>query len=998
MRSHARGQGRLTLTTFGGAALSRGRPDLEAGVLFGPGKPLALLVYLRCSPDRTASRDHLIDLLWSESHPEAGGHSLRETLSHISRRVGFPVASSHHGRVTLTVDIACDRTAFVDAVDRADRARAVDLYRGHFLPSLKAPGAAGFEQWADLERYRLRRLFTRAAESLAREWLVAARFRDAQQLARRMRDADLEDEAGWRLLLEALLVAGDHGSAAAEADVLEWQLAVGGREPEPATRAVLRRVRQGSAARGAVAQPPMVGREAQLAALLGAWERARSGAGVHLHVTAPGGFGKTRLLKEAHASLSGLGARAIYLAASASARDTTHAFAAELVAALAALPGSAGVPPGVGAALVRLNPALAGRFAAGAEPTVGEAAVWRTLALAELVRAVSDEQPIALLLDDWHWVDSASRPLLQGVLALARSVRALFVTAARPLRTADVPPAASMLRLPALEVRNVRELLDARAKLPRARWAEELPGQLHATTAGSPLVLLDVLQGALDRGALAFDRDGWRCRDPERLGAELEVLRASRVQPIESHPRSVLVLPFAAADAGEIQPFSDGLTEDLIAALSRVESLRVLSWPSARKLKGTDRDAVALANELNARYVLHGSVQADAAELHVSAQLTEAINGISVWGTAWRGTREQFPGVAPEFARAIAAALLVTLSPTEERRLRRRAIPHAGAYECYLRAKEAMSRDTGDGHARAASLLRSALKLAGDNALLYATLGTAYSRHGIMTLENERTRRRCEVCARKALTLDPESADAHFLSGLVQCRRGNLKEGVRDMLRALAISPTHTDALYWCSGWLATLGRSAMARPLAQRLLEIDPLTSTNVCIPGWVEWLAGRFDAAVPWYQRWVALEPGSPVALHVTAMAFIWSQRFDDARETLQRLTTTAPSSPLAQFNPFILCALTGDKTNALAALTPQLVAAAQSYEITSWQMGAFHAMVGANDTAVDWLERAARGGFINYPMLAEYDPFLRRLHGEPRFARLLDEVKREWESLEF
>ena len=297
------------LTTLGAAGLASRAAGSDV-TLLGPGKPLALLVYLHCSPDRTATRDRLIDLLWSETGPEAGGHSLRETMSLIGRRVGFPVASSQHGRVTVTADIACDRTAFLDAVDSAESARAVELYGGQFLHSLKAPGAAGFEQWADLERYRLRRLFTGAAESLARGWLVAARFRDAQQLARRMRDADPEDEAGWRLLLEALLVAGDHGVAAAEADVLEWQLAVGGREPEPATRAVLRRVRQGSAARGGVASPPMVGREPHLAAILGAWERARSGAGVHLHVTAQAGFGKTRLLKEARASLEALGARA----------------------------------------------------------------------------------------------------------------------------------------------------------------------------------------------------------------------------------------------------------------------------------------------------------------------------------------------------------------------------------------------------------------------------------------------------------------------------------------------------------------------------------------------------------------------------------------------------------------------------------------------------------------------------------------------------------------
>ena len=85
-------------------------------------------------------------------------------------------------------------------------------------------------------------------------------------------------------------------------------------------------------------------------------------------------------------------------------------------------------------------------------------------------------------------------------------------------------------------------------------------------------------------------------------------------------------------------------------------------------------------------------------------------------------------------------------------------------------------------------------------------------------------------------------------------------------------------------------------------------------------------------------------------------------------------------------------------MAAITPQLVAAAESSEIACWQLRSYHAMVDARDQAVAWLERAVQRGFITYPMLAEYDPFRKRLSSEPRFLRLLDAVKREWESLDF
>jgi DNA-binding SARP family transcriptional activator/TolB-like protein/tetratricopeptide (TPR) repeat protein len=998
----------LTLKTLGAVSLTRGRRRSRSEtVILGPGKPLALMTYLHCAPNRTASRDRLVDLLWSDGASDAGQHNLRQTIWYIRQHLGAASVTAQRGTVTLVADMNCDRDAFLSAIESTDLERGVELYSGDFLPGAAGAGATGFEEWAGLERYRLRQLFRRAAESVVRDRLLAARFHDAQQLARRVRDTDPESETGWCLLLDALLVAGDRSVAMTEADVLEWHLAVRGREPEPMTRDVLRRVRRRSAelrtgSSPVMPNPRLVGREDQLGAILRAWDAAARGRGARVDVISAAGFGKSRLLTEARDRLAGFGALALYVAARPAARDVAHVFASEVVTALAALPGSAGISTAAAATLVALNPSLSSRFPVREDSAAGDEATRRRLfALLELVQAVSHEQPFMLLLDDLHWADSGSQQMLHGLLERVDRFPVLIVTAARPGSSAHAGTStsnATRIHLPPLEIVAVQELLADLGGLPSASWAQNLPAHLQSIAAGSPLVLLDVLQAALDTGVVTLDSKGWRCGDPGTLLARLEALRACRVQPIESHPRSLLVVPFTSAPSEDLDLLSDGLSEDLIALLSRVGALRVISWSSARKLKGVVKDVGTLSAELNARFVLQGSVRRSERDLHISVQLTNGISGTAAWGDSCRTTVEDLSGVEQRFARSIAEVLLVPMSPTADAHSQRPSISHAGAYECYLRAKEAASRGTPEGDVRAASLLRSALKLGGENAILYATLGTVYSRYGMQMLENEWTRRRCEVCARKALVLDPESADAHFLTGLVHCRRGNLKEGVRDMLRALAINPTHTDALYWCGGWLGTLGRPETARPLAQRLLETDPLTSTNVCIPGWVEWLGGRANAAVPWYRRWVDLEPSSPVALQVTATVLIWSQRFDEARETLEILSAKAPSSPLAQFNPLIFHALAGRKASALAAVTPQLAAMAASYEITSWQMGAYHAMVGANDVAIDWLERAVGRGFINYPMLAEYDPFLKRLRGEPRFTRLLDEVKREWESLEF
>jgi len=995
----------LTLTTLGAASLSRGPRRSPETVVFGPGKPLALLAYLHCAPNRTASRDRLVDLLWSEGTLEARQHNLRQTVWYIRQRLGDKRITAQHGTVTFLADVTCDRSAFLAAVEGGNLERGVELYGGDFLPGGAGAGASGFEEWAGLERYRLRQLFTHAAEPVVRARLVAVRFDEAQQLARRVRDADPEDETGWRLWLETLLVGNDGTVAASEADVLEWQLAVRGREPAPATRALVRRVRrlaeQGNASPPGISTPRLVGREEQLGTLLGAWDAAARGRGCHADIVSAAGFGKTRLLKETQHRLAALGAPSVYVAASPAARDVPHLFASEIAGALAALPGSVGVSTATAATLVALNPSLSSRFPVAGDIAVGdEASRRRLLALIELMQVVSDEQAFTLLLDDFHWADRGSREIVQGLLERVHRFRALIVTAARPTTWArGVTSKSRVLHLPPLPLAAVRALVTDLGPLPRVPWAEALAVQLHSAAAGSPLILLDVLQGALDRGTLTLGSGGWTCENPSTLAAELETLRAGRVQPIESHPRSLLVVPFVAAPHGALDRLSDALSEDLIALLSGMSALRVISWPTARQLRATDRDLASLAAEVNARYVLHGSVRATDDGLHITAQLTDEIDGIPAWGESCRATLEDVQGVGERFARAVADALLLTLSSREDERIRRRVALHPRAHECYMRAREVLSSGlTVERLPRLLSLLRTALKVGGENALIYSTLGTAYSQYGMLTLENKGTLRRSEVCARKALALDPESADARFLTGLVRCRQGNIKQGVREMLTALAIDPHHTDALYWCSGWLGSLGKVETARPLAQRLLETDPLTATNLCIPGWIEWLGGRFEPALTWYRRWRDLEPGHPMALYIGAVALIWSQRFDEALELLERLDSVAPSSPLALYRPFLAHVFSGTKQDALAALTPELVAGAMCSEHTCWQMAAFHAMLDMPDEALEWLERAVKMGFINYPMLAEHDPFLKRLRGQVRFTRLLDGVKREWEALEF
>ena len=206
----------LTLKTLGGAAVFPASQAEAQPPLLGPGKPLALYAYLACVGGRV-SREQLADLLWSDLEPESARHALRQAIWTLKKRLGEDAIAADATDVRIGAPAHSDRQAFLEAVTRQDLATALDLYTGDCLPSFAIPGAGQFELWADLERRQLRSTFVRAADRVAREHISTGRFRDAVVVAKRVRDADPDSEAGWRLLLESLLAARDTLHAAIEA-------------------------------------------------------------------------------------------------------------------------------------------------------------------------------------------------------------------------------------------------------------------------------------------------------------------------------------------------------------------------------------------------------------------------------------------------------------------------------------------------------------------------------------------------------------------------------------------------------------------------------------------------------------------------------------------------------------------------------------------------------------------------------------------------------------
>ena len=243
--------------------------------------------------------------------------------------------------------------------------------------------------------------------------------------------------------------------------------------------------------------------------------------------------------------------------------------------------------------------------------------------------------------------------------------------------------------------------------------------------------------------------DAWRESRPDRP-APAATSDARRSAAARGTVKSIAVLPFTNLSTDpENAYFADGLTEEVIADLSKVRRLRVISRLSSMAFRDTKKDLKSVARELGVRYVLQGSARRAGTQLRISAQLIDATRDEHLWAESYDGTLEDVFAIQERLARVIVAALELRLTNDEHERLAERPIRDLHAYECYLRARYDAWRWRPDAIDHAIQLLRNGLATVGDNARLYAALGHAFLQYREAGIDlGEGPLAQAEECAR----------------------------------------------------------------------------------------------------------------------------------------------------------------------------------------------------------------------------------------------------------
>jgi TolB-like protein len=451
-------------------------------------------------------------------------------------------------------------------------------------------------------------------------------------------------------------------------------------------------------------------------------------------------------------------------------------------------------------------------------------------------------------------------------------------------------------------------------------------------------------------------------------------------------PHSLAVLPFVNMSGDRDQDyFSDGLSEELLNSLARINELQVAARTSSFYFKGEHADLSTIAHKLNVASILEGSVRRSGQTVRVTAQLNNAVTGFHLWSQTYDRRLSDVLRLQTEIANAVANALKVTLLDDVAAKIEIGGTHNPAAFDAYLHASKAY-RGALDRQSLQTAIVgySEAIRLDPGYAVAYSDRSVALlglARNWVDQPDVPGYRSKAQADARRAIALAPDLAEGHLALAYAFEESLEFTEASREYERALALGPGNAKLLRHSGSFAVEMGRTESGLAAAHRSVVLDPLNSLNHFELGTSLWLARRFDEAIAAFTDVKTLDPDSASFNSWLGFTYYMMGDFESAR--------VACEGPGIEFNKYHCLSLVYRKLGRYADAQTMLEKVQAAPADQSLFVAMVYAQWGDTARALDSLEAAMRhpGPYLEY---VKTNPFLDPLRKEPRFRAIERELK--------
>jgi adenylate cyclase len=453
--------------------------------------------------------------------------------------------------------------------------------------------------------------------------------------------------------------------------------------------------------------------------------------------------------------------------------------------------------------------------------------------------------------------------------------------------------------------------------------------------------------------------------------------------------KSIAVLPFVNMSADKNDEYlSDGVSEELITALSKITGLQVKARTSSFAFKGKNEDIQKIGELLHVSHLLEGSVAKAGNKLRITAQLIQASDGNHEWSDTYDREMQDIFAVRSEVAQRVAETLKVRLLGEDKRKIDKKPTENLEAYNLYRQGRFYADKLSEEGMTKAVPFFQQAIEKDPRFALAYAGMADNYVIAADAIIPPREAFSKAKEAALKAIELDDSLAEAHASLGLVHYHYDwDWPAAEQEFKRAISLNPQSAQSYTLYTHYLAGMGRYDEAKKYGARALELDPLSVSAHWFLGWGAIYAGRSDEAIGFFSKAIELDPNNPWTRWFLGRAYLLSGNSSRAIEEMETGLRFGPDDPLGLGFTGYVYAVTGRRADALKILQ-RLDELQKRRFISTISRVYVYAGLGDKDKAFEWLEKAYQERSDSLAWF-RFDPESKSLHSDPRFAVLMRKI---------